>query len=68
MIRYPKWAVFVLALVLNLRRPQYADLAFTTGELVLGLVLLLFSWFGALIVSRRPGHPIGWLPAAAGLR
>jgi hypothetical protein len=59
--------LFVIALVLNLRRPQYDDLAFTTGELVLGLVLLLFSWFGALIVSRRPGHPIGWLLCAFGL-
>jgi hypothetical protein len=68
------WSLFalaglllVLALVLNLRRPQYANLAFTTGELVLGLVLLLFGWFGALIVSRRPGHPIGWLLCAFGL-
>jgi hypothetical protein len=68
------WSLFALAglllvnaLVLNLRRPQYADLAFTTGELVLGLVLLLFGWFGALIVSRRPGHPIGWLLCAFGV-
>ena len=45
--------LFVSALVLNLRRPQFADLAFTTGELVLGLALLLFGWFGALIVSRQ---------------
>jgi hypothetical protein len=59
--------LFVAALVLNLRRPQYANLAFTTGELVLGLVLLLFGWFGALIVSRRPDHPIGWLLCAFGI-
>jgi hypothetical protein len=59
--------LFVVALVLNLRRPQYANLAFTTGELVLGLVLLLFGWFGALIVSRRPHHPIGWLLCAFGI-
>jgi hypothetical protein len=59
--------LFMIALVLNLRRPQYANLAFTTGELVLGLVLLLFGWFGALIVSRRPGHPIGWLLCAFGV-
>ena len=57
----------MVALVLNLRRPQYANLAFTTGELVLGLGLLLFGWFGALIVSRRPGHPIGWLLCAFGI-
>jgi hypothetical protein len=53
--------LFVPALILNLRRPQYADLAFTTGELLLRLAFLLFGWFGALIVSRRPGHPIGWV-------
>jgi hypothetical protein len=28
---------------------------------------LLFGWFGALIVSRRPGHPIGWVLCALGL-
>jgi hypothetical protein len=67
------WSLFVLsgllsvaALVMNLRRPQYSDLAFTTGELLLQLVLLLFGWFGALIVSRRPNHRIGWLLCALG--
>jgi hypothetical protein len=59
--------LFVPALILNLRRPQYADLAFTTGELLLRLAFLLFGWFGALIVSRRPGHPIGWVLCALGL-
>jgi hypothetical protein len=34
---------------------------------VLELVVLLFGWFGALIVSRRPWHPIGWLLCAFGL-
>jgi hypothetical protein len=68
------WALFVLsvvlfvpAVILNLRRPQDADLAFTTGELLLRLAFLLFGWFGALIVSRRPGHPIGWVLCALGL-
>jgi hypothetical protein len=58
------WSLFVqstlllaVAFLLNLRRPQYADIGATTGELVLGLVLLLFGWFGALIVSRRPASP-----------
>ena len=59
--------LFVPALVLNLRRPQYGDLGATTGELVFELVVLLFGWFGALIVSRRPRHPIGWLLCAFGL-
>ena len=64
------WSLFGLsvlllavAFVLNLRRPQYPDVGATTGELLLGLVLLLFGWFGALIVSRRPGNPIGWFSA-----
>jgi hypothetical protein len=67
------WSLFVLsmllaaaALVLNLGRPQYADLTATTGELLLQLVLLLFGWFGALIVSRQPNHPIGWVLCAFG--
>jgi len=29
-------------------------------------VLLLFGWFGALIVARQPNHPIGWLLCALG--
>jgi hypothetical protein len=68
------WSLFAVsvlllvpALVLNLRRPQYADLNFTTGELLGQLVFVLFGWFGALIVSRRPSHPIGWLLCAFGL-
>jgi hypothetical protein len=68
------WALFALsvvlfvpAVVLNLGRPQDVDLAFTTGELLLRLAFLLFGWFGALIVSRRPGQPIGWVLCALGL-
>ncbi len=67
------WSLFgfsallvAVASVLNLGRPQYADLGATTGELVLGLVLLLFGWFGALIVSRQPSQPIGWILCAFG--
>jgi hypothetical protein len=59
--------LFVPAVVLNLRRPQYADLAYTTGGLVLELAVLLFGWFGALIISRHPRHPIGWILCAFGL-
>ena len=66
------WSLFGLsalllavAFVLNLRRPQYADLGATTGELLFGLVLLLsFGWFGALIVARQPSQPIGWILCA----
>jgi hypothetical protein len=65
------WSLFgfsalllAVALVLNLGRPQYADLGATTGELVLALALVLFGWFGALIVSRQPSQPIGWILCA----
>ncbi len=61
------WSLFgfsallvAVAFVLNLGRPQYADLGATRGEFVLGPVLL-FGWFGALIVSRQPSQPIGWI-------
>ena len=67
------WSLFGLsalllavAAALNLRRPQYADLGATSGELVLALPLLLFGWFGALIVSRQPSQPIGWILCAFG--
>jgi hypothetical protein len=67
------WSLLVLSVllaaaapVLNLGRPQYANLTFTTGELLLQLVLLLFGLFGARIVSRQPNHRIGWLLCALG--
>jgi hypothetical protein len=55
-----------IAFALNLGRPQYAELGATTGELLLGLDLLLFGWFGALIVARQPSQPIGWILCAFG--
>jgi hypothetical protein len=54
-----------VAFLLSLRRPQYSDLLATTGELLLGLVIVLsFGWFGALIVARQPRQPIGWILCA----
>jgi hypothetical protein len=68
------WSLFGLsvlllvpAAVLNLRRPQVSDLWYTTGELLGDAVLVVFGWFGALIVSRRANHSIGWLLCAFGL-
>ena len=66
------WSLFGLsalllgvAFLLSLRRPQYSDLLATTGELLFGLVIvLLFGWFGALIVPRQPSQPIGWILCA----
>jgi hypothetical protein len=67
------WSLLVLSvllgvatLVLNLERPQYGDLTASTGDLLLAPVFLLFGWFGALIVSRYPTHPIGWVLCAFG--
>jgi hypothetical protein len=67
------WSLFgfsalllAVALVLNLGRPQYAEVGATTGEVVVALVLLLFGWFGALIVSRQPSQSIGWILCAFG--
>jgi hypothetical protein len=57
--------LLAVAFLLNLRRPQYPDLLATTGELLLGLVMLLsFGWFGARIVARQPSQPIGWILCA----
>jgi hypothetical protein len=68
------WSLFGLsvllvvpAAVLNLRRPQVSDLWYTTGELLGDMVLVVFGWFGALIVSRRPNHSIGWLLCVFGV-
>jgi hypothetical protein len=68
------WSLFGLsvlllvpAAVLNLRRPQVSELWYTTGELLGDVVLVVFGWFGARIVSRRPNHVIGWLLCAFGL-
>jgi MFS family permease len=66
------WSLFGLsvlllgvAFLLSLRRPPYSDLLATTGELLLGLVIVLsFGWFGALIVARQPRQPIGWILCA----
>ncbi len=57
----------VSALVLNLSRPEYANLAATTSESAISAALTLFGYFGALIVCRRPTHPIGWILCALGL-
>jgi hypothetical protein len=69
------WAIFglavllyVVALTLNLRRPQYAQLSQTTGDLVFALTFLPFGWLGARIVPRQPQQLMGWLLCAMGLQ
>jgi hypothetical protein len=68
------WSVFglsallsVVAVGLNISRPQYSMLAFTTGDIMVVAAVLVFGWFGALIVSRRPTDPIGWILCVFGL-
>jgi hypothetical protein len=69
------WAIFglavllyVVALTLNLRRPQSAQLSQTTGDLVFALTFLPFGWLGARIVPRQPQQLMGWLLCAMGLQ
>jgi hypothetical protein len=43
------------------------DAAFTTGSLLGQALFLVFPLVGALIASKRPGNPIGWLCLVDGL-
>jgi hypothetical protein len=69
------WAIFglavlayLVALTLNLRRPQSAELSETTGDLVFALTFLPYGWLGARIVPRQPHLLMGWLLCAMGLQ
>lgn len=59
---------YVVALALNLRRPQSAELSETTGDLVAALTFLPYGWLGARIVPRQPHLLMGWLLRALGLQ
>jgi hypothetical protein len=60
--------LYVVALTLNLRRPQSAQLSQTTGDLVFALTFLPYGWLGARIVPRQPHQLMGWLLCAMGLQ
>jgi hypothetical protein len=69
------WAIFglavlayVVALALNLRRAQSAELSETTGDLMFALTFLPYGWLGARIVPRQPHRLMGWLLCALGLQ
>jgi len=69
------WAIFglavvlyVVALTLNLRRPQSPTLSETTGDLMAALTFLPYGWLGARIVPRQPHLLMGWLLCALGLQ
>jgi hypothetical protein len=59
---------YVVALTLNLRRPQSAELSETTGDLVFALTFLPYGWLGARIVPRQPHLLMCWLLCALGLQ
>jgi hypothetical protein len=69
------WSLFGVSLLLtgcavalNVSRPYDTDLDTTAGDVVGGAVMMLiFGWFGALIIARRPGHRIGWILCALGV-
>jgi hypothetical protein len=55
-----------LSVYLNSRHAVGPD-RFTVGDLVWVVAFLGFPAVGALIASRRPGNPIGWLFCTAGV-
>ena len=48
------------------RAEQEAPSSDTLGDLLLYMIFLAFPIVGALIASRRPRNPIGWICLAAG--
>jgi len=56
-------------LILNRSTPSPAATAFGTrlGDATLGIALLTFPPIGALVASRRPDNPIGWIILGVGL-
>jgi hypothetical protein len=47
--------------------PSSWDVNLTVGNLLGGVLFLIFPLVGALISSRRPRNPIGWILLADGL-
>jgi hypothetical protein len=65
------WSVWALTLaltcaaltfgVLNRSTPDESTLGSEVGDAFFVIALLMFSTLGALVASRRPGNPIGWI-------
>lgn len=67
-----RWSVFGLSVLLTatgilLVIAAGGGLALGAGELVLPISGLIYAGLGALVLSRHPRHPIGWLLAGLGL-
>jgi hypothetical protein len=70
------WGVFALSLalyggglallVLNAGTPAHVTYGTRYSEAFTGLAFLAFPAVGALVLSRRPGNPVGWLMLAMG--
>lgn len=59
--------VLLLQWVLSLPHPTKLDIETSGNSPFAFLASLAFSIVGALIVSRRPSHPIGWIYCASGM-
>src|ERR671933_2896310 len=59
-------SVPLLVLARSARVPSSWDADLTTGGLLASALFLIFRLVGALIASRRPENPIGWLCLADG--
>jgi hypothetical protein len=55
------WALTVLAVAPTLLLASVNGPSSARNSAVVALVILAFSTVGALVASRRPGNPIGWL-------
>jgi len=60
-------SVLLLALVRTVHLPESWDVNLSLGLQTAGALFLVFPLVGALIASRRPRNPIGWILLADGL-
>ena len=60
-------SVLLLALVRTVHLPESWDVNLSLGLQAAGALFLVFPLVGALIASRRPRNPIGWILLADGL-